>query len=89
VSQALALLDGAPTPASAPNRAASATLPGLTPREVEILRLVAEGHSDREIGDLLSISHRTVMTHVSNILAKLNLESRTAAAAFARRRGLI
>jgi DNA-binding NarL/FixJ family response regulator len=51
--------------------------------------LVAEGFSDREIGERLSISHRTVMKHVTNVLAKLDLDSRTAAAAHALRRGLI
>jgi DNA-binding CsgD family transcriptional regulator len=62
---------------------------GLTPREVEVLRLVAEGKSDREIGEALFISHRTVMRHVSNILGKLDVDSRAAAAAFAVRHELV
>ena len=53
-----------------------------------MLRLVTAGHSDREIAEMLFISHRTAMTHVSNILGKLGVESRTAAAAVAFREGL-
>jgi predicted ATPase/DNA-binding CsgD family transcriptional regulator/TolA-binding protein len=62
---------------------------GLTRRETDVLRLVVDGLSDREIGEALFISHRTAMTHVANILGKLGLESRTAAAAFALRNGLV
>ena len=53
---------------------------GLTPRELDVLRLLIDGRSDRQIGDVLCISHRTVMRHVEHILAKLGVESRTAAA---------
>jgi NarL family two-component system response regulator LiaR len=60
----------------------------LTEREVEVLRLVAQGQSNRQIADRLSISEATVRTHVSNILAKLNLCSRTQAALYALREGL-
>jgi NarL family two-component system response regulator LiaR len=60
----------------------------LTDREVEVLRLVAAGRSNREISDNLSISEATVRTHVSNILGKLNLDSRTQAALYALREGL-
>ncbi|MEJ2207880.1 MAG: response regulator transcription factor [Anaerolineae bacterium] len=52
----------------------------LTEREIEVLQLVAEGHSNRQISEQLTISEATVRTHVSNILAKLNLGSRTQAA---------
>ncbi|WP_101523297.1 helix-turn-helix transcriptional regulator [Nocardioides houyundeii] len=62
---------------------------GLTPRESEILALVAEGRSNGEIGQQLFIATKTVSVHVSNILAKLGAASRTEAAALARRRGLI
>ena len=61
----------------------------LTPREHEVLRHVAEGLSNGEIGTRLFISTKTVSVHVSNILAKLDASSRTEAAAIARRRGLI
>ena len=60
----------------------------LTPREVEVLRLVARGWSNQEIADELFISETTVRTHVSNILGKLHLASRTQAALFALREGL-
>ena len=62
---------------------------GLTPRELDVLRLVVQGKSDREIGEALFISRHTVMRHVSNTLAKLGVESRTAAAADAVRRGIV
>lgn len=53
----------------------------LTPREMQVLRLLIRGMHDREIADELFISHHTVMRHVSHILAKLGVDSRTAAAA--------
>jgi DNA-binding NarL/FixJ family response regulator len=60
----------------------------LTPREVEVLRLLVEGRSNPEIAEALFISLRTVTTHVTNILAKLGAQSRTEAATYAVRRGL-
>ncbi len=60
----------------------------LTEREIQVLQLVAQGQSNREISDLLTISEATVRTHVSNILSKLNLCSRTQAALYALREGL-
>jgi len=60
----------------------------LTRREREVLRLVAAGRSDREIAAELSVAVRTVEWHVANLLAKLGLDSRAAAAAFAVRHGL-
>ena len=60
----------------------------LTEREVEVLRLVARGQSNREIADQLVISEATVRTHVSNVLGKLHLASRTQAALYALREGL-
>lgn len=56
---------------------------GLTAREVEVLRLVATGATNREIADTLVISERTVARHVGNILTKLAVPSRAAATAFA------
>jgi DNA-binding NarL/FixJ family response regulator len=64
-------------------------LAALTVREREILVLVAHGHSNRDIADRLVISERTARTHVSNVLAKLQLPSRTQAALLAIREGLI
>jgi NarL family two-component system response regulator LiaR len=60
----------------------------LTEREREVLQLVARGYSNREISDELAISEATVRTHVSRILTKLNLGSRTQAALYALREGL-
>jgi NarL family two-component system response regulator LiaR len=60
----------------------------LTPRELEVLRLVAQGQSNREISEQLGISEATVRTHVSSILSKLKLPSRTQAALYALREGL-
>ncbi len=62
---------------------------GLTTREREVLRLVAEGRNNREIAAALFISPKTASVHVSNILTKLNVASRTAAAAKARTEGLL
>ena len=61
---------------------------GLTQREVEVLRLVAAGRTDREISEELTIAIRTVTTHVGNILNKTSTANRTEAAAFATRHGL-
>jgi len=55
----------------------------LTPREWEVLALLAAGRTNREIGAALFISHRTATTHVTNILAKLDVETRAAAIAYA------
>jgi DNA-binding NarL/FixJ family response regulator len=60
---------------------------GLTEREQEVLGLIADGLNNREIAGKLVISEKTVKTHVSNILSKLQLEDRTQAAIFALRRG--
>ncbi|MGH3478817.1 MAG: response regulator transcription factor, partial [Nocardioidaceae bacterium] len=56
---------------------------GLSPREVEVLRLVASGKTNQAIATELFLSERTVERHVSNILTKLDVGSRTAAAAYA------
>jgi non-specific serine/threonine protein kinase len=61
----------------------------LTPRQLEILRLMAEGNTDQEIGDALFISYRTVTSHVQNILNQMGVDSRTAASTYALRLGLI
>ena len=61
----------------------------LTPRELDVLRLLAQGKSDREIADTLFIGTRTVETHVSNLIAKLGVHNRTEATARAMQTGLI
>ena len=62
---------------------------GLTDREVEVLRLVARGSSNPEIAATLVLSEKTVARHLSNIFTKLDVGSRTAAAAFAFENGLV
>jgi DNA-binding NarL/FixJ family response regulator len=61
----------------------------LTPREREVLRLVASGRANKEIGAQLGISERTVKTHISNIFSKLELTDRTQAALFVHTRGML
>lgn len=61
---------------------------GLTEREEEVLRLIAHGKSNREIADELTVAEITVSKHVSNILCKLHLASRTQAALYALKEGL-
>jgi DNA-binding CsgD family transcriptional regulator/tetratricopeptide (TPR) repeat protein len=61
----------------------------LTARELEVLRLLVEGHSDRQIGEALFIGTRTVQTHVANLFAKLGVNAPAEAAAVAVRRGLV
>ncbi len=62
---------------------------GLTPRQREVLRFVAEGLSNREIGERLFVSEFTVKRHIADILTRLDLPSRAAASAFAARNGLV
>jgi LuxR family transcriptional regulator, maltose regulon positive regulatory protein len=64
-------------------------LPGVTRREREVLALLAEGLTNRQIAERLVVSEHTVHRHVTNILRKLDLPSRTAAAAYAVRSGLL
>jgi len=61
---------------------------GLTPRERQVLELLAQGRTNREIGDRLYMAEKTASVHVSRILAKLDVRSRTEAAAVAHRLGL-
>ncbi|UCF95889.1 MAG: response regulator transcription factor [Spirochaetaceae bacterium] len=61
----------------------------LTPREIEVLRLIAEGMNNTELAQALFISETTAKTHVHNILSKLDLSDRTQAAIYAYRHGLV
>jgi DNA-binding CsgD family transcriptional regulator len=70
-------------------RAVPPSTGGLTPREIEVLRLVATGATNREIADNLVISDKTVARHVSNMFTKLGLSSRAAATAYAYEHDLI
>ena len=80
---------GVVDPASTTDRRREVEPAGLTPRELEVLDLMAAGRSNSEIGQQLFISRKTASVHVSNILAKLGAVSRTEAVALARRRGLL
>jgi DNA-binding CsgD family transcriptional regulator/tetratricopeptide (TPR) repeat protein len=66
-----------------------AVLKGLTPRELEVLRLVADGKTDKEIAEELVISPRTANRHIANIFLKIDVTSRAAAAAYAIRNRLV
>jgi DNA-binding CsgD family transcriptional regulator/predicted negative regulator of RcsB-dependent stress response len=74
--------------ATPPPAAVNGPLGGLSPRELEVLGLVAEGLTNREIAQRLVLSEHTVNRHVANILRKLDLPSRAAAASLAGRHGL-
>jgi DNA-binding CsgD family transcriptional regulator len=84
----LAELRGLGGPAR-PTSARAATMSTLTPREREILGLVAQGRTNAEIGRQLFISAKTVSVHVSNVMAKLGASGRTEAVALARRDGVL
>jgi len=85
VARARAVLEGAvasPAPANEDRK-------GLTPREVEVLRLISNGLNNQAIAERLFISEHTVHRHVANTLTKLNVSSRSAAVAQAGRLGLL
>jgi DNA-binding NarL/FixJ family response regulator len=91
VALAAAVGESGPAPAPAPESAPQVPtdLPGgLTARELEVLRLVADGLTDAEVGARLYISHRTVARHLYSVYQKLGVNSRTAAVAFAFKHGL-
>ena len=68
---------------------AQPTVDPLTEREVDVLRLIAQGHSNKEIAEKLVVAEMTVRKHVSNILGKLHLASRTQAALYALKEGIV
>ena len=65
------------------------TVDTLSPREIEVLRLTARGMTNREIGNALGISHRTVQGHLASVYDKLNVNGRTEAVTEALKRGWI
>ena len=82
-------LDSADAAPSGPTPAGPASDLGLTSRELDVLRYVAEGRTNAEIAKTLFISEKTTGTHVSNILRKLGVARRTEAASVAHRLGLL
>ena len=69
--------------------AASSAVEALSERELDVLRLLARGSSNKQVASALGIAENTVKTHVSTILGKLGVESRTQAALYAKRFGLV
>ncbi|HYP58790.1 MAG TPA: response regulator transcription factor, partial [Thermomicrobiales bacterium] len=84
----LALLFPADSPAEAPKRAEVPPAFGLSPRERDVLHLLAQGLTNQAIADQLFIAEATVKVHVTAILTKLRVDSRSGATAFAIRNGL-
>jgi DNA-binding NarL/FixJ family response regulator len=73
---------------SSPGPSSQMPVERLTPREMEVLRLIAQGHTNRQIAELLTISVRTVETHRANLMGKLQLESRVELVRYAAEHGL-
>jgi DNA-binding CsgD family transcriptional regulator len=84
-----AVVDAVEAAARVQGRRRAASAGGLTPREQEVVRLIATGKTDAEIADALFVSRRTVNAHVANILGKLGVSSRGDAVAHARDLGLL
>ena len=80
---------GSPAPAQSASVSNHFGLAELTERELDVLRLIAKGATNREIAEELVISEGTVKNHISNILGRLNLRDRTQAAIYARDHGLL
>jgi len=80
IGETMLLLEHRSANTAAPSRLASAA---LTPRETEVLSWLAKGKTNRDIGDILGMSHRTVNKHLEHVFEKLGVETRAAAAALA------
>jgi DNA-binding NarL/FixJ family response regulator len=83
-----ALLDAPPAVSHAIDTPPEPAVARLSKRELDVLRLLVEGRSNQEIAAALFISPHTVISHVANIMNKLELDSRTAVASWAIRNGL-
>lgn len=81
------LKEMSPSPSSSSNN--EALVESLTPRETDVLRLIAQGYTNRQMADMLSISVRTVESHRSNLMGKLDLHSRVELVRYARENNLI
>jgi DNA-binding CsgD family transcriptional regulator len=81
-------LDESPTPGVSPDRRSVNELPSLTDRERQVLALLTEGKTNREIGEALYMSPKTASVHVTHLLEKLGVRTRVQAAAVAVRLGL-
>ncbi len=88
VTEAVAIDLSPVAPVAIADPAIRAVTHGLSPRETDVLRLMADGRTNQDIADTLFISHRTATSHVTNVLGKLDLRTRTAAVAYAIRQGL-
>ena len=80
LGETMLLLEQRSDSAGTPSRLAQAA---LTPREAEVLSWLAKGKTNRDIGDILGMSHRTVNKHLEHVFEKLGVETRAAAAALA------
>ena len=80
IGETMLMLEQHPARSEAPSRLADAA---LTPREAEVLSWLAKGKTNRDIGDILGMSHRTVNKHLEHVFQKLGVETRAAAAALA------
>jgi LuxR family transcriptional regulator, maltose regulon positive regulatory protein len=89
MSRARAFLESLPQEGATAAKSHSENDAGLTKREVEVLRLVADGLNNQVIADTLFVSEHTIHRHVANIFSKLSVSSRAAAVAQAARRGLL
>jgi DNA-binding NarL/FixJ family response regulator len=78
-----------PVPAAGGQAGTASPYDGLTDREKQVLKLVAEGHSNKEVAELLGISVKTAMSHREHLMEKLDLHSRTELIKFALREGVI
>ncbi|MGH2615546.1 MAG: response regulator transcription factor [Thermomicrobiales bacterium] len=92
LEQALAVLEkseSAPAPGPAPTAKPNGKADALSPREQEVLALVAEGHSNKAIAEALYVSPNTIKTHVASLLSKLHADSRVQLAAMAARQAAV